>query len=118
MLEALEDRSLPSTFTVTSILDNGDVGTLRWAIDQANATTGANTIDFDPTVFGTPQTITLSGTELDLDNPTGAQRIEGPKVGVTVSGDNLSRVFDVAERVTASISGRVHDTVCNYAALL
>jgi hypothetical protein len=45
VLEALEDRCLPSTFLVTSIGDAG-AGSLRQAIVDANATPGANEIDF------------------------------------------------------------------------
>ena len=37
---ALEDRRLLSTFTVTSTLDNGSAGTLRWAVGQANSAGG------------------------------------------------------------------------------
>ena len=40
-VEVLEDRRLLATFTVNSTLDDGSVGTLRWAVDQANSTTGA-----------------------------------------------------------------------------
>ncbi len=36
LLETLEDRSLPSTFTVTNTLDDGSGGSLRWAINAAN----------------------------------------------------------------------------------
>ncbi|EHR72505.1 hypothetical protein BurJ1DRAFT_3700 [Burkholderiales bacterium JOSHI_001] len=35
-----------ATFTVTSNSDTNTVGTLRWAINQANSTTGADTITF------------------------------------------------------------------------
>ena len=35
------------TFTVTITIDGG-VGSLRWAIDQANANPGADTITFAP----------------------------------------------------------------------
>ena len=76
---ALEDRRLLSTFTVTSTLDNGSVGTLRWAVGQANAAGGAETIAFDKTVFKTPQTITLTGTQLELSDTTGTETITGPK---------------------------------------
>ena len=34
------------TFTVTSTSDDGSVGTLRWAINQANASAGTTLIDF------------------------------------------------------------------------
>jgi hypothetical protein len=48
LLEALEDRALPSVFTVTNTLDDGSSGTLRWAITQANADTDpVSTIDFN-----------------------------------------------------------------------
>ena len=102
---ALEDRRLLSTFTVTSTLDDGSAGTLRWAVGQANSAGGAETIAFDKTVFKTPQTITLTGTQLELSDTTGTETITGPKAGVTVSGGGLSRVFQVDAGVTASISG-------------
>jgi hypothetical protein len=44
---ALEDRQLLSTFTVLNTLGDGTTGSLRWAIAQANANAGADTIDFD-----------------------------------------------------------------------
>ena len=40
-LESLEDRWLPSTFTVNNLLDDGSVGSLRWAVNQVNLTAGA-----------------------------------------------------------------------------
>ena len=86
---ALEDRRLLSTFTVTSTLDNGSAGTLRWAVGQANSAGGAETIAFDKTVFKTPQMITLTGTQLELSDTTGTETITGPKAGVTVSGGGL-----------------------------
>ena len=60
-LEGLEDRKLLSTFTVTSTLDNGTAGTLRYEIGLANAAGGNDTIAFDSKVFKTPQMITLIG---------------------------------------------------------
>jgi hypothetical protein len=46
-VELMEDRTVLSTFTVTSIADNGP-GSLRQAIFDSNASTGSsNTIDFD-----------------------------------------------------------------------
>ena len=44
-VEVLEDRSVPSVFTVTSAFDNGAAGTLRWAIVQANAHPNSLNID-------------------------------------------------------------------------
>ncbi|MFT3786895.1 MAG: hypothetical protein QM770_12130 [Tepidisphaeraceae bacterium] len=44
-LEALEIRRLMAMFTVANANDAG-TGSLRWALDQANATTAADTITF------------------------------------------------------------------------
>ena len=76
-------------------------GRSTWPISMP----GANTITFDPTVFATAQTITLTGGQLALSNTSGAETITGPAAGVTVSGGGLSRVFQVDAGVTASISG-------------
>ena len=57
------------------------------------------------TVFNTPQTITLTGTQLELSNTSETETITGPAAGVTVSGGGMSRVFQVDAAVTASISG-------------
>lgn len=65
--ESLEDRAVPAVYHVTDLGDNGGVdpnpgdntGTLRQAIVDANATPDDDTIDFDPSLFGTPQAITL-----------------------------------------------------------
>ena len=103
-LLALEERTLLSTFTVNSTADDGSSGTLRWAIGQANSTGGAETIQFDPTVFATPQTITLGGTQLELSDTTGTETITGT-AGLTISGGGVSRVFEVDAGVTASITG-------------
>src|SRR5215471_16006610 len=46
-LDALEDRALPSTFTVLSLADTGP-GSLRQAISDANAHSGADLIRFAP----------------------------------------------------------------------
>jgi hypothetical protein len=48
-MERLEERVLLSTFTVTDTLDDGNAGSLRWAINQADADTGhgVDTIDFN-----------------------------------------------------------------------
>ncbi len=104
-IEALESRRLLSTFTVNSTADDGSTGTLRWAIGQANSAGGAETIQFNPTVFATPQTITLGGTQLELSDTTGTETITGPAAGLTISGGGQSRVFQVDGGVAASISG-------------
>ncbi len=96
-LEGLEDRALPSTFTVLNLLDGGP-GSLRQAILEANANPGHDLVRFAPSVEGT---ITLSGGELSI---TDDLRIEGRGAGrLAVSGDEQSRVFRIAGGVTASI---------------
>jgi parallel beta-helix repeat protein len=102
---AIESRQgVPQVFVVTSLLDDGNVGTLRWAVGQANASGGPATITFAPAVFSKPQTIQLIGT-LELSNMFATETITGPAAGVTVRGGGLSRVFLVDAFVNASISG-------------
>ena len=73
-LVALEDRQLLSTFTVTDTSDNpSDTGSLRYAINQANSDNQANTIDFG-SLFNTPQTITLGGSQLELSDTASDSR--------------------------------------------
>ena len=108
-LEALESRVLLSTFTVKSIADTGsgsnDTGDLRYCITQANANNQANTIVFDSNVFSFPQTITLVGSPLELNDTGGTQTITGPAAGVIITGGQKSGVFDIDANVTASLSG-------------
>src|SRR5262245_41824126 len=106
-LMALEDRRLPSTIVVNNPTDTPVVGQtdLRQAIALANTNGGDQTIVFDKTVFKTPQTITLKGGQLELNDTSGTETITGPAAGVTVSGDGLNRVFQIDKGVMASISG-------------
>src|SRR5215470_13010074 len=98
-LEALDARIVPSTFHVTTLADGG-AGSLRAAVARANAHPGADTIDFDSGLTGT---IALTGGELDI---TGDLAINGPGAAkLTVSGSNLSRVFQVEAGETVSLSG-------------
>ncbi|KAB8332985.1 hemolysin [Scytonema tolypothrichoides VB-61278] len=77
-----------STINVTSNADNG-AGSLREAIAQAQS---GDTIQFDSSLAN--QTITLTSGQLTVDekltiNGAGAN-------GLTISGNNASRIFDVA----------------------
>ena len=102
---ALEARELLSTLTVSSTADDGSAGTLRAAIAQANADGGGDTIVFS-SLFNTPQTITLTGGQLELTGTTAGTTITGPGAGLlSVSGHGASRVFMVDANVSASISG-------------
>jgi CSLREA domain-containing protein len=82
----------------------GGKTSLRAAILAANTASGNITITFDPTVFATLQTITLTLGELDLTKTNGTETIIGPAAGVNVSGGGASRVFQVEGGVNASIS--------------
>ena len=58
---AFRPRSPSSTRSTTAA-----PARLRWAVGQANANAGADTIVFDSSVFNTPQTITLTSGQLAL----------------------------------------------------
>lgn len=96
-----------ATFTVTNTNDTGP-GSLRQAVLDANAATTADTIVFDPGLFGTPQTITLA-TEIQISNnfnTVDTLTITGPGSNLlTVSGNNVTRIFQTIQEDTASISG-------------
>ena len=66
---------------------------------------GAATITFDPTVFAAPQTITLTGGQLELSDTGGLETITGPAAGLTIDAGGKSRVFQVDSGVTAALSG-------------
>ena len=69
-LELLEARTVPSAYTITTNADSG-LGSLRAAVDAANAHAGADVVRFDPSLAG--QTVTLTSGELlitdDLNAP-------------------------------------------------
>src|SRR5262249_35782950 len=95
--ELLEDRTVPSTFTVTNLLDDGSAGSLRSAISQANAAPGPDTIAFGG---GLPGTVGLDPTRGELDI-TDSLTIDGPGADrLTVSGNDASRVFSVSGSTT------------------
>src|SRR4051812_27442550 len=71
-LDVLEDRSLPSTFSVLNLLDSGP-GSLRDAVLGANAQPGADEIRFAPRARD--GTITLTTGELSI---TDDLTIDGP----------------------------------------
>src|SRR5262249_51525024 len=89
-LEALEIREVLSTFTVVLATDSGGpagqkvtatTGDLRYCIEQADAAHLAltDTINFSPTLFATPQTITLkSANGALLVNDSHPLAINGP----------------------------------------
>src|SRR5262249_53950279 len=103
--EPLEDRTVPSIFTVLNLADSGD-GSLRGAIEAAEANPGPDLIDFAAGVQGT---IVLTSGELVISHDL---TIAGPGADLlTVTGSDTSRVFDVvggtdeSTRIAVSISG-------------
>jgi CSLREA domain-containing protein len=95
--------------TTTADEDNGSAdpaagvgASLREAINLANSAPGGDTITFDPTVFATPQTITLTGGELSV---TDDLTVDGPGANnLTVSGGVGVRVFHIST-ANASLDG-------------
>jgi hypothetical protein len=97
-IEVLEDRTLPSTFTVLNFLDNGP-GSLRQAILDANAQPGADLIRFAPAARD--GTVALTSGELSI---TDDLTIEGPGANrLAVSGNDASRVFRIGSGVSVDI---------------
>ena len=93
--------------TSASGAGSGNAGDLVYTIGLANANTtpGGSIIQFDPTVFASPQTITLANT-LVLSETAGPEVIDGPGASlVTVSGGGAVEVFSVTSGVTASLTG-------------
>jgi hypothetical protein len=121
-LELLEDRTAPAVFVVNSTMDGAPAAdgqlTLREAINAASTNmssgdamageTTPDTIVFASTLQG--QTITLTAGVLDLNANTpnrGDLSIVGPggvSSGITVDGNNASRVFSVGSNVNEVIS--------------
>jgi hypothetical protein len=97
LLEALEDRTMPSTLTVLNNLDSG-AGSLRDTIGRAR---DGDTIVFAPSIDG--QTITLTSDQLTINN---SLDIEGPGASLlAVSGNDTNRVFDLSGGLTVTIAG-------------
>lgn len=112
-LEVLEDRTLPSTYTVDIATDtnpNGNgqpdpndamKGDLRYCV----ATAGTNDkIVFDPMVFKNPTTIDLNAA-LTINNKN--LTIDGQKLDITISGNisgpNICRIFTITGTSTVEI---------------
>jgi parallel beta-helix repeat protein len=95
--EALDERCLLSTLTVTNANDSG-AGSLRAEIAAAK---GGDTIVFAPSLDG--QTITLTSGELYINK---SLTISGPGAAqLTVSGGKTTRIFEVAAKNQLALSG-------------
>jgi hypothetical protein len=87
-LDAVESRLLLSTFTVTSVADNGP-GTLRQAIYEADGAGGSNTIAFDIPGSG-PQVISPFSALPPITSPTiiDGYTQPGSSPNTAAAGDN------------------------------
>src|SRR6516225_343850 len=111
-LQLLECRTAPAIYTVTALGDastgTGNTGDIRYCVGKAG---NGDVINFDPTLFASPQTINLNS-QLVVGNNIS---IYGP--GVTSTGVALatlnnialasatSRVFEINLGLYVSISG-------------
>ena len=114
LAESLETRRLLAAFVVDTLIDENDgvgVGgvSLRDASWTADAGRGAeaDTITFAPALTaGGPATMTLTLGQLTLSDTRGTTTITGPGANLlSVSGNNVGRVFEIASNVTAELSG-------------
>src|SRR5262245_584108 len=98
-VERLDDRTVPSTLTVTNLFDSGS-GSLRQAIIEANTASGDDTIAFSVT-GAINLTSALPGLNTNID-------IQGPGANLLTvrrdTGDSY-RIFTVATGATVGISG-------------
>jgi CSLREA domain-containing protein len=115
-LELLEDRTVPSPLLVTTTADeinpNDGVLSLREAIMMANADASASmpqshTITFAASLGRATITLdpTLGQLEMSGANTSGATETIDGGGRITVSGNDLTRVFQVDAGVTAVFSG-------------
>jgi hypothetical protein len=89
----------PTSLVVTSLLDDGSVGTLRWAINQANAISGGI---YDSITFGIDGTVSLTSA---LPQITQSVTVTGNGIANTIiDGNNSYRLFDVRTARTLTIS--------------
>lgn len=89
-----------STVTVSSLADDNTTGTLRWAMNTANADVTINEINFAKGLTGT---ITLAS---NLPNVSSNLSIYGPGASnMTISGDGQYKMFVVNSGRTLNISG-------------
>jgi hypothetical protein len=93
-------ETTPTALIVHNTNDSG-VGSLRQAILDANGIAGANTITFDPAVFTSAKIITLTTGELLVSD---SLVVNGPAAGLTISGNNASRVWDFSGGTTCTLT--------------
>jgi RHS repeat-associated protein len=103
IMETLEPRIMLTTYTVSSLLDNGGSGTLRSALQTANSDTSANSTS-DTIIFSVSGTINLSGSALAINNTHGSVTITATPGSIVVNGGGTLQDFSVSS-VNATITG-------------
>jgi predicted outer membrane repeat protein len=104
-LEALELRLTPSTFTVTTTADDGSSGSLRGAINAADAVGGAQTVTLGPGLYKLTQTSTTeTSTAGDLDVSCDLTLIGANSATTIIDGGGIDRIFDVEAVLNVSFS--------------
>ncbi|WP_293354559.1 MULTISPECIES: right-handed parallel beta-helix repeat-containing protein [unclassified Microcoleus] len=102
-----------ATIVVNSLKDavnDPSVTTLRDAINKANADSEKDLIEFDRSLFSTPQIITLQLGELDIIHSLDIIAPQDTLTGrplVTVSGNNASRVFKIQSGAAVTLAGLI-----------
>lgn len=92
-----------ATFTVTNTDDSG-AGSLRQAIEDANNAPTDDEINFDAGVFGSEQTITLTSSELRIEN-NGSLTINGTGADqLRIIIANAKRIFEVETGADTTIN--------------
>lgn len=107
---ALSSAANAATITVTNTNDSG-AGSLRQAVLDANANGQADTINFDPTVFATAQTIVLTSGQIEI-GPDYVANLASPVLisgtgaaKLSIDGNLNSRIFLIATGGQVTIDG-------------
>ncbi len=103
LLLGMQSSIAGDIITVNSVSDQPEPGftTLREAIIVANVL-GGSKIQFDTDLFSVPQTIVLENGEMNI---TESVTIIGPGADfLTIDGDNLSRIFTIADGSTGAFT--------------
>jgi len=104
LMEVLERRLLLTTYTITTLADDGRAGSLRWAVEQAMASGGANAINFDPSLSGTINLLNSPLHNGPLIFTGGTTTITGSSA-VAVNGNDDATVFEIDPGAALTLTG-------------
>ena len=106
IITCLALTSLPIQAATFTVLNSNDAGTdsLRAAVILANSTAGADIINFDAGLDNA--IITLTTGQINISDPLGSLHIDASALsnGITISGDNTSRVFAETEKQALTLT--------------